>query len=67
MEYINSMKRVTKNDISAFFKVMDEHRANKTVSGDEDRDLQGLVKKFKGDQAEYDLLSSLFQLITTCI
>jgi hypothetical protein len=64
MEYINSMKRVTKNDVMAFFQVMDQHRANKTVSADEDRDLQALMKKFNGDQNKYDadLLSSLLPL-----
>ncbi len=53
MEYINSMKRVTKNDISDFFKFMEQHRKNKTVSPDEDVDLQGLFKKFDGDTAKY--------------
>lgn len=68
MEYINSIKRVQKNDLDDFFGNIKKLRASETVSPDEEQDLRKWAAELKGDEKKYDVnthIHSLFLLHST--
>jgi hypothetical protein len=57
MEYINSIHRVTKDDLSSFFAEIENLRKSGEVSATEDAELRSFYTKFKGDVKKYPSVS----------
>ncbi len=67
MEYINSIHRVQKEDITNFFQQLAQLRKTGELSESEKRELQGFYEQFGGDEKKCVLCRGVGRSLTRCV